>query len=136
MKVYLFSDYLKSIQGEPLSGDQSICDIDDVSEFPDGLISINNLTARVCSISSAGNFITIEFVGDILNDDEVNHSNEITCPHCGSEVSDSWECSDSDDNYSCDTCGSVFSYEREVEVTYNSTIVSRNASIQKLDREV
>ena len=133
MKVYMFSDYLNSIQGELLKESQAICDIDDITEFPSGLISVNGRVARACSMSDRENFITIEFIDVIPNDDDVHCSGEITCPHCGSENSDSWDYSDSDDNYTCETCDSVFSYVRNVEVTYSSTIIDRNANIQKLD---
>ena len=45
-------------------------------------------------------------------------TNEVTCPYCDLEFSDSWKMSDEDD-YECG-CGKTFSYAREVSVTYTS----------------
>lgn len=47
-------------------------------------------------------------------------TDEITCPWCGYELSDSWEYGDSDDAAECPECGKLFEYEREVDVTYTS----------------
>lgn len=45
---------------------------------------------------------------------------EITCPYCGDIYQDSWEMGESEDEEICSTCGSVFSWEKEIEVTYYS----------------
>lgn len=45
-------------------------------------------------------------------------TDEIVCPYCGYEVSDSWECPDEDDEMYCDNCGKEFSYVRNIEVIY------------------
>lgn len=49
---------------------------------------------------------------------EHKFTNEITCPYCGYEESDSWESADSDDERLCDECGEVFEMQRNIEVTY------------------
>jgi len=48
----------------------------------------------------------------------INHeyTNEIVCPYCGAEFSDSWEFGD-DDFPECD-CGKKFISRRDIEVTY------------------
>jgi len=51
-------------------------------------------------------------------------TDEITCPWCGYEDGNSGECDDSDDEYECGQCGGIFSYERDVIVTYSSERVS------------
>ena len=43
---------------------------------------------------------------------------EITCPHCGYEVGDSWEFSCDWGDHECEDCGNEFKYERHTEVTY------------------
>jgi len=130
MKVYLFSDYLNTIHGEPLQESQSVCEINTVSSMPDGLVRITGKLARVCMFSK--DIICIEFIGSMPKTDSIHSSINITCPHCGHEDSDSWEASDSDDEHYCDTCGSVFSYERYVEVTYSSSVIERNDSVLTL----
>jgi DNA-directed RNA polymerase subunit RPC12/RpoP len=42
---------------------------------------------------------------------------EITCPYCKYELSNSWEYADSD-ILECHECGKMFSYERNTEVRY------------------
>lgn len=53
-------------------------------------------------------------------EDTPEHTREITCPWCGYEYHDSWEDSDENEEEECPDCGGVFSYTREVEVTYSS----------------
>ena len=130
MKVYLFSDYLKAIHSEPLQESQSVCEISTVNSMPDGLVRITGKLARVCMFSKDS--IYIKFMGSMPKKDAIHLSNNITCPHCGSEDSDSWEASDSDDESHCETCGSVFSYARNMEVTYSSSIIERNDSVLTL----
>ena len=62
-------------------------------------------------------------------------TDEITCPWCGHEESDSGENDDSDDEYECGECGGIFSYERDVTVTYSSERVSPPEP-DKEDKEV
>lgn len=131
MKVYLFSDYLKTIHGGQPDEYQLIGEIEPITKFPDGIVEIQGKLARVCTLTSDDS-VYIEYIKSIPKEDEVSFSNNITCPYCGSEDHDSWEAADSDDGSQCDTCGSVFSYEREVEVTYSSKIVERNDKVMKL----
>lgn len=45
----------------------------------------------------------------------------IVCPYCGYEESDSWEHRyDYDDEYECEECGKKFSWERIIDVSYTS----------------
>lgn len=50
---------------------------------------------------------------------EHEYTNEVVCPHCGFEHSDSWEMTDGD--YSCDECHGDFVLERIVTVDYTTT---------------
>jgi hypothetical protein len=45
------------------------------------------------------------------------YTDEITCPHCGLEFTDSWEQADRDD-HTCDHCGGLFTHQRDIEITY------------------
>lgn len=57
--------------------------------------------------------------------DEIDHefTDQITCPFCGVEDGDSWEClpNETDLGYiECYNCGRTFSAIREVSVTYTT----------------
>lgn len=51
---------------------------------------------------------------------EIDHeyTNEIVCPHCGYEYTDSWEMQDGKRN--CCECDKPFSVDRDVSVTYST----------------
>jgi predicted RNA-binding Zn-ribbon protein involved in translation (DUF1610 family) len=48
-------------------------------------------------------------------------TDEIVCPWCGHEISDSWEVEADDGDYECPECGNEFCYCREVSVTYSTS---------------
>ena len=52
--------------------------------------------------------------------DETYSEHEITCPYCGHEHGDSWEESHDDGERDCGECGSKFSWQRDVAVSYSS----------------
>lgn len=47
------------------------------------------------------------------------HTDNIKCPNCGSENTDSWEMGEEGDEECCD-CGCKFSYQRHTEITYST----------------
>jgi len=49
----------------------------------------------------------------------------IKCPSCGYEIKDSWEMAD-EGTFECD-CGVDFKYNREVEVTYSTEEITKQA---------
>lgn len=54
-------------------------------------------------------------------ENEQSGKENITCPWCGYEDTDSWEFdAEYDDDYECPSCGKPFILERIVEVTYTS----------------
>lgn len=52
-----------------------------------------------------------------MSDIDHEYTNEIVCPHCGCESSDSWESRDEGEE-DCPECGKIYAYSRHVEVTY------------------
>lgn len=55
--------------------------------------------------------------------DRYDCCDEITCPYCGNEETDSWECDFGDEgdyDHICGECGNTFLYNRSVEVSYSS----------------
>jgi hypothetical protein len=126
MKVILFKDYLKSIHKEFDS--HVICEIKSISEFPDGLISIEGKLARCCSFDTVKDILTIEYVKEPIKEVAIFQHHEIKCPYCGTEKSDSCGYSDNGTEQ-CDSCGSEYIYERIVDVSYTTIIKKRNDKI-------
>lgn len=56
---------------------------------------------------------------------EAYAEDEITCPYCGYQVSDSWTYGDdygeAHDDHECEDCGKKFHWSRDVRVTYSSS---------------
>ncbi len=55
-------------------------------------------------------------------EDENCGEDEIKCPICGYEISDSWEYSDDSGELECCGCGATLEWNREVEVTYSAGV--------------
>lgn len=130
MKVILFDEYLKTINNKDFKPNV-ICEINSINEFPDGLISIQGKLARCCSFCNTKDILTIKYVETPIDEFEIFQNNEIKCPYCGNEQTDSWEYSD-DGTEICDSCGSEYEYQRVVDVSYTTTIKKRNTKITKL----
>lgn len=131
MKVILFKDYLKTIHNKEFAP-PVVCEIKSISEFPDGLISIKGKLAKCCSFNTVKDILTIEYVQEPIDEDEIFQHNEIKCPYCGDEKSDSWEYSD-DGTEHCDSCGSEYIYERIVDISYTTIIKKKNNKITILE---
>lgn len=50
---------------------------------------------------------------------ERTETDEIICPICGHEYTDSWEY-DEYGEMECEECGATFDYERNTSITYDS----------------
>tara|TARA_Y100000296_G_scaffold84617_2_gene118328 strand:+ start:165 stop:533 length:369 start_codon:yes stop_codon:yes gene_type:complete len=55
-----------------------------------------------------------------VSDKSVNGTEEVTCPYCGHEQSDSWEVSSGKGMHDCEGCERVFYAEDEIHRTFNS----------------
>lgn len=53
---------------------------------------------------------------------EIDHeyTDNLICPYCGYEDQDSWELSESSDNYTCGDCSKNFTYNSSVSRTFTS----------------
>lgn len=99
------------------------------------LLIINNVAYTICSLSGKGNKFHIAYIERVKNQsvfidgedpEEQYGTDNITCPYCGYENADSWEADESDDHYECPNCGSYFSYEREISVSYYSSPIEKS----------
>jgi len=52
-------------------------------------------------------------------DGDTDCTDEITCPWCGRENSDSWEAQDEDEHV-CDNCGNEYRHQRDILVSYST----------------
>lgn len=131
MKVMLFSEYLKTINDKEFKP-TIICEINSIDCFPNGLVCIQEKLARCCSFSIKEDFLTIEYANNPIDENEIFQHDEIKCPYCGNEKTDSWEYDD-DGSEICDSCGSEYRYEKIINVSYTTTIKKRNTNITKLE---
>ena len=102
------------------------------------LLIINDVAYCICSMSGKGNIYNICYVEKLKNQDvfinnkepkSQNYTDDITCPYCGTEI-ESWEMEDYKDEYICESCGSTFSYQRNVTVEYCSQPVKKGEAIR------
>lgn len=49
-----------------------------------------------------------------------NHTDEIICPHCGSEYNGSWERQNNEGAEECGECDGEFYWDRIIDVTYST----------------
>ena len=130
-KLYIKNDnyYILSIDGyEDNTGLTHICNIETLTDFE--AFEFNGQILRPCQASPNGHggyshaiVYTIDSLKPKDDVDEILYEPEIICPVCGYEFTDCWEYADDNENEECDSCGAIFSYQRNVEVTYSSELV-------------
>ena len=57
----------------------------------------------------------------MCEDIDCDYTNEIVCPYCGHEKTNSWEYDGDDGEIECDECGMKFAYVRNVSVDYSTS---------------
>lgn len=108
-----------------------IIEVDKEIELCD-LLKIEGHLYTVCIKSTKENYVVVKELNVIELPDEPeehNHTDEIICPYCESEI-ESFEMDDEDDDYECPYCNSHFSYQREVIFTYSSQPISKAEAIE------
>lgn len=117
-------------------GISPILETDKVIDMGD-LFIINGFAYYVCSMSGRGMMRQIAYVEKLKNQSvfidnkeptDQNYTSNITCPYCGAEI-ESWEMDDEEDEYECESCKSIFSYQRNVTVEYCSQPVQKSEPI-------
>lgn len=97
------------------------------------VLIINDIAYSICAMSGKAMKYQAAYVERLNNQKmfvgnkeprKINYSSEITCPYCGCEY-ESWEMDDYDDEYECENCKSIFSYQRNVTVEYCSQPVRK-----------
>ena len=98
----------------------------------DDLLKIEGHLYTVCMKSLKEGYVVVKELNVIELPDEPKEQYscyEITCPYCESQI-ESFEMDDEDNNYECPYCHSHFSYQREINVTYNSQPISKAEAIE------
>jgi DNA-directed RNA polymerase subunit RPC12/RpoP len=116
---------------ESIDDYEIIKELEDEVKFESGIIKIDDKFYRVCHQNFKLNFISVEEIKEPSFEETSHNDDEIVCPNCGSEFSDSWEYSDSG-TIECCACGSDVFYEREISVSYNSSVARANKNIKEL----
>lgn len=118
-------------------GIRPIIETDKEINIGDVLI-IDNVAYHICCISGKGSKYNIAYVERLRNQrvfvdreepEEECYTDQITCPYCGYENSDSWEADDDEYEYECPCCMSTFSYQRNVTVEYCSQPVKKAEAV-------
>lgn len=90
---------------------------DDIAD----VLLFNGRYYRVCMTSPKHGVIGVEETYYNVAGEEYFREQYITCPYCGHQNQDSWEVSGDDGETDCGACGSTFSYERIVDVSYSTS---------------
>lgn len=121
MKIGLYRglDYFNEASGrsdDPVLFEVESAEIGDVFRH-------DGKTYVVCMKNTVRNYAGVEEITIDPDCKGREHESYLTCPTCGRVDYDSWELADSDAEHQCGTCGAIFSFQREVEVTYSSRLV-------------
>lgn len=133
MKIYKMtvedSIVINSLKTKSLNDFTPIAETDkeiDISQ----VLRINGKFYSVWMKRSDNSYAYVEEIDLSKSEDELYYEDEIICPNCKTAVLDSWECADYDNNFKCGKCGSVFSYERIVNPTYNMKLIKKGKVIE------
>ena len=94
------------------------------------VIKINKKTYSVWSKRVDNSLAYVEEIDLSKSEDELYGEDKIVCPNCNQAVLDSWEYSDYDAHVECGHCGSIFSYERIINPTYNMRLIKKGGIIE------
>lgn len=68
---------------------------------------------------------------EIQNGKELYGEEFVTCPYCGAIEQDCFEFRDEEKNYKCSVCGSIYAYQRIVNVAYDMQPIKK-AKIKRI----
>jgi hypothetical protein len=88
----------------------------DVLEFGGKRWTVGMTSADYCTVTEIP-------MREVEEDAEECYEDEITCPYCGYKDDNSFERGESEGEHECGRCSAVFSFEREVSVTYSTKLV-------------
>ena len=107
------------------------------------ILSINGKAYCIHALSHKGQECKMAFVEVIRNKHFLEFDNEnepksiynesvLICPYCG-DTEESFELPDEEEEHECPNCGSVFSYQKVINVTYDCQPVRKTDSVVVLE---
>ncbi|MGL6184732.1 MAG: hypothetical protein ACRC1T_05070 [Clostridium chrysemydis] len=106
-----------------------ILSVSDDTDLWERAIRLDDTYYTICA-KQGENYQIEELPSYDLNKEETFGEDEIKCPICGYEISDSWECEDDGGEEVCGGCGSILEWNRVVEVTYSTTVKEKTRAIR------
>lgn len=95
----------------------------------DALIEKDGRFFAWCRIDAQNNEMLVEETGCFEpENEECSLEDEITCPNCYGTL-ESWEL-DNSGELECEQCGCVYEYQRDVVVTYCTTVVTPGKTVK------
>lgn len=134
-KLYLKNENLRGMDSLPdanhnLFGTFQTNDKIDICD----IFEIEGEYYNVCSMSCSENTAVIEPI-DINEDcDETYREDNMVCPFCGYTDYDSWEYEDGTNEINCPNCNAELEMEKEIEVTYTTTL-KKKPQIKNIERK-
>lgn len=87
------------------------------------------MSAKKCFACRDGKIVCTLFGSEAIGDDcktcegtgwDTQWTDEICCPFCGHETSESYEMRSDEGEYTCDSCEKIFQYQRNHSVDYTT----------------
>lgn len=121
IKLYLSDDFKDILQDWEEVKPFKILSVADDIDLWESAISLGNKIYGVAS-SQGDSYKIYELPNFNIEEDTTYGEDEIKCPICGNEISDSWEYEGEDGEEICPGCGATLEWTREVEVTYSTSV--------------
>ena len=59
-------------------------------------------------------------MSDEVEEFDTSYTEELVCPYCGYEHSDSWEIGDSENSSTCNNCDKNFKFDQQISRTFST----------------
>ncbi len=102
---------------------ESLATIDEVKL--NDILKIRNCYYSISCIFRAARVVTVAQIYPNFDNNKIVVDDSVVCPFCGVHYCDHSEFLDSENNFKCTRCGTVFKYEREVVITYKTKIIEQ-----------
>jgi len=112
---------------------ESLATIDEVKL--NDILKIRNCYYSISCIFRAARVVTVAQIYPNFDNNKIVVDDSVICPFCGVYYRDHSDFLDSENNFKCTRCGTVFKYEREVVITYKTKTIEQ-PDIILLDNKV
>lgn len=118
IELYLDNNFKNILSGWEHSEPYKTLYVNDNVDIWNRALKLDNKYYSVCC-SKGDKYRIIEL--EQFNIEENNNwgTEEITCPICGYQITDSWEYDENDGEYTCEGCGAELEWNRQIEISYS-----------------